>query len=564
MEKNRLYYGDNLDVLRQHVGDETVDLVYLDPPFNSNSDYNVLFGEQDGSRAAAQITAFEDTWRWDSSAAEAFQDVIQGGGRSAEALSAFMVFLGPSNMMAYMAMMAPRLKELRRVLKPSGSIYLHCDATASHYLKMLMDAVFGPQGFKNEVIWKRTGAHGRAKRWGPIHDTILFYTMSNAYTWNRVFEDYDQSYIDDFYRLEDEHGKYRLVTLDGPGTRQGASGQPWRGVDPTDVGRHWEVPPDRALPSWFALPHGYAQMTVQERLDVLDGAGLIYWPTRGTKPQHKRYLDAAAGNPLQDIVTDIRPISSQAAERLGYPTQKPLALLERIIAASSNEGDVVLDPFCGCGTAVDAAQKLGRGWIGIDITHLAVNLIRHRLRDTYGPSIGDMYRVIGEPTSVEDAAQLAAEDPYQFQWWSLGLVGARPADQKKGADKGIDGKLFFLDEAAGGKTKQVIISVKAGHTGRAHVHELRGVIEREKAEIGVLISMQAPTRPMREEAASAGFYHSEHWNKDYSRIQLLTVADLLSGGTIDYPPGEALTFKKASRVSSGYETASLIDSDPSS
>nr|MBA2601624.1 restriction endonuclease [Actinomycetota bacterium] len=555
---NRLYYGDNLDVLRRYVPDESVDLVYLDPPFKSNQDYNVLFAEQSGERAAAQITAFEDTWRWDQAAAAAFQEVVQAGGRPSEALSAFMVFLGTSDMMAYLCMMAPRLKELRRVLKPTGSIYLHCDPTASHYLKMLMDAVFGPQNFRNEIVWKRTGAHGRAKRWGPVHDTLLFYSISDRYLWNRVFEDYDQSYIDNFYRFEDEHGRYRLVTLDGPGTRQGSSGQPWRDVDPTEVGRHWEVPPDRALPSWFEHPPEYSQMSVQQRLDILDEAGLIYWPTRGgKKPQHKRYLDAAAGNPVQDIISDIRPISSQAAERLGYPTQKPLALLARIIASSTNEGDTVLDPFCGCGTSVDAAQRLNRPWIGIDITHLAVNLIRHRLRDTYGAEIEQTYQVIGEPTSVEDAMQLASEDPYQFQWWALGLVGARPVEQKKGADKGIDGKLYFLDEAAGGKTKQVVISVKAGHTGRNHVHELRGVIDREQAEIGALISMQEPTRPMREEAASAGFYHSDGWNRDYPRLQLLTVSELLGGKTIEYPPGEKTTFKQAERAKSKDQTPEL-------
>jgi DNA modification methylase len=558
VDKNHLYYGDNLDVLRRHVADESVDLVYLDPPFKSNQDYNVLFAEHSGERASAQITAFEDTWQWDHAAAVAFEDVIRGGGRPAEALNAFMVLLGPSDMLAYLSMMAPRLIELRRVLKPTGSIYLHCDPAASHYLKLLMDAVFGPINFRNEIVWKRTGAHGRAKRWGPIHDTILFYSMSSEYLWNRVFEEYDQSYIDNFYRFEDEHGRYRLVTLDGPGTRQGPSGQPWRGVDPTEVGRHWEVPPDRALPTWFEHPPGYPKMSVQERLDVLDQAALIYWPTRGGhKPQHKRYLDAAAGNPLQDIITDIRPISSQAAERLGFPTQKPVALLERILQASSNEGDVILDPFCGCGTTVAAAKALGRRWIGIDITHLAVNLIRHRLRDMYGPEVEATYEVVGEPTSIDDAKQLAHDDPYQFQWWALGLVGARPVEQKKGADRGIDGTLFFLDA---GKPKRVVISVKAGKTGAAHVRDLRGVIERDEAAIGVLISMQAPTAEMRKEAASAGFYRNRPDSleaKNYPRMQLLTIADLLAGNDIDYPVSERMTFKTAPRAEAQDETEQL-------
>jgi SAM-dependent methyltransferase len=240
-------------------------------------------------------------------------------------------------------------------------------------------------------------------------------------------------------------------------------------------------------------------------------------------------------------------ISSQSAERLGYPTQKPEALLERIISASSNEGDLVLDPFCGCGTTIAVAQRLNRQWIGIDITHLAITLMKHRLRDAFGEEIAKTYQTIGEPTSLPDAETLAAEDPYQFQWWALGLVGARPVEQKKGSDKGIDGRLYFHDEVEGGKTKQVILSVKAGNTNVAHLRDLRGVVEREQAEIGVLITMQEPTQPMRAEAAGAGFYHSPGWNKDYPKLQILTVAELLEGKGIDMPPlGQVnRTFKKA-------------------
>lgn len=294
-----------------------------------------------------------------------------------------------------------------------------------------------------------------------------------------------------------------------------------------------------------------------ERLEELKRDGRIV-KGKGRYLRFKDYLRDKKGVLVNDIWTDIEPVNPVAKEKLGYPTQKPEALLERMIEASSNRGETVLYPFCGCGTAVAAAQKLNRQWIGIDITHLAVNLIRHRLRDAYGPSIEETYEVIGEPTSVPDAEALAASDPYQFQWWALGKVGARLAEHKKGADKGIDGRLFFHDEAAGGKTKQVIISVKAGHTGRHHVHELRGVIEREGAAIGALISMEAPTRPMREEAASAGFYHSDAWNRDHPRLQLLTIKDLLEGKTtLEYPPGENRTFKKAPRVQDSDETGEL-------
>jgi hypothetical protein len=250
---------------------------------------------------------------------------------------------------------------------------------------------------------------------------------------------------------------------------------------------------------------------------------------------------------VEDIWTDVPPINSQSAERLGYPTQKPVALLERIINASSNPGDVVLDPFCGCGTTIAAAQALGRPWIGIDITHLAITLIKTRLNDSFGDSA--TFKVIGEPVSVPDAERLAESDPYQFQWWALGLVGARPVEQKKGADKGIDGRIIFQGEKPG-SFESIILSVKAGKTGSAHVRDLKGVLEREKAAIGVLISMQKPTSDMKTEAVTAGFYESAFWGKKYPRIQLLTVAELLAGKGIEMPPIRQVgaTFKKAPKV----------------
>ena len=541
--KNTLFYGDNLDVLRRHVADASVDLVYLDPPFKSDQNYNVLFQEQDGSRSAAQIRAFKDTWQWDQAAAAAFEEVVEEGGQVSLAMQAFRTVLVESDMLAYLSMMAPRLKEMRRVLKPTGSIYLHCDPTASHYLKMLMDAVFGPENFLNEVTWKRTHAHGGAKRYGPVHDVLLFYARSTDYHWIGTYTPYDEKYITSFFRFQDESGhRYRSTILTGTGTRKGSSGKPWRGIDPTTIGRHWAVP-------------GYIRKllpkpdidTAQEALDQLDKIGRVLWPKKkGGTPSFKQYLDDMPGVPLQDVWTDISPISARAAERLGYPTQKPEALLERIIKASSNEGDTVLDPFCGCGTAIAVAQRLNRKWIGIDITHLAVTLMKHRLKTAFG-EIG--YRVIGEPATVADAAALAAENPYQFQWWALGLVNARPVEQKKGADRGIDGRVFFHDEAESGKTKQIIISVKAGKTGPAHIRDLRGVVDREKAAMGLLITMEDPTAPMRKEAASAGFYECVAWNTKHPKIQILTVGELLKGKTLDAPPSRDIrTFKKAPRA----------------
>ena len=359
---NTLYYGDNLDVLRRHVQDESVNLVYLDPPFKSDQNYNVLFQEQDGSRSAAQIRAFEDTWQWDQSAAAAFEEVVEAGGQVSLAMQAFRTVLGETDMLAYLSMMAPRLKELHRVLKPTGSIYLHCDPTACHYLKVLMDAVFSPKTFRNEIAWKRTGAHSASKRFGPNFDTILFYTKADGYTWNPQYTPYASDYIAENYKHHDPDGRrWRRDNLTGAGIRQGASGEPWRGYDPTAHGRHW------------------ASGTHEERERLL-AEGRIGFSSSGY-PYYKRYLDEMPGVALQAFWADVPLINNRAAEFLGYPTQKPEALLERIIKASSNEGDAVLDPFCGCGTAVAVAQRLNRKWIGIDITYLAITLMKHRLHD---------------------------------------------------------------------------------------------------------------------------------------------------------------------------------------
>jgi DNA modification methylase len=530
-QENLLYYGDNLDVLRRHVADDSVDLVYLDPPFNSAQDYNVLFKERNGTESAAQIRAFEDTWRWDQTAARAYQEIVEGGGKAAQAMIAFHSYLGANDMLAYLAMMAPRLVELRRVLKETGSIYLHCDPTASHYLKILMDAVFGPANFRTEIVWKRTGAHSDTKQGrrqhGRVHDLILYYSKTDSWTWNPIYTCHDPDYIAAMYRhVEPETGRrYRLDNLSAarPG---GDTSYEWKGVKPYR-GRFW----------------AYSKANMEK----LEREGRLVYSKSGM-PQYKRYLDETLGVPLQDIWNDIPPVGSTAKERLGYPTQKPEALLERIIRASSNEGDLVLDPFCGCGTTVAVAQRLKRRWIGIDITHLAINLMKRRLHDSFGKNAA--FKVIGEPVDAAGAADLAKADPYQFQWWALGLVDARPAEGKRGADEGIDGRIFFHDEAGATKTKQVVLQVKAGHVSVRDVRDLRGVLDREKAEIAVLISLEEPTKPMRREAADTGFYRSPGYHKDYPRLQVLTIGELLAGGGIDMPPPRQtnVTFKKAPKA----------------
>ncbi len=527
-DANVLYYGDNLDILRRYIADDSVDLVYLDPPFNSNQDYNVLFADKHGSRSAAQINAFEDTWHWDQSAEGAFVEVVEAGGKVADAMRAFRTFLGENDMMAYLAMMAPRLIELRRALKPTGTLYLHCDQTAAHYLKMLMDGIFSPLNFLNEVTWKRTHSHGNVGRnFGAICDTLLVYVKGKNYTWNQQYTQFPAAYIEETFKYRDPDGRrWQSVTLRNPGMRPNL---------------HFPYKASNGL-TYQPHPHGWA--CDRTRLEKYDRESRLHYPKDpGGALRLKMYLDESPGIKLQNLWDDITAIGSRAEERLGYPTQKPEALLERIIMTSSNEGDLVLDPFCGCGTTIAVAQRLKRHWIGIDITHLAITLMKHRLQSAFGDRA--QFTVIGEPADLDGATTLAAEDPYQFQWWALGLLGARPVEQKKGADRGIDGRLYFHDEGQGAKTKQVIFSVKAGKVTVSQVRDLVGVLNREKAEFGVFISMDEPTREMRREAATAGFYKWAYNDQDFPRVQLLTIKEILDGKKIDFPGSGNVTFKRA-------------------
>jgi DNA modification methylase len=508
--KRQLYYGDNLPVLREHIADETVDLIYLDPPFNSKRDYNLLFKSPTGQESDAQITAFEDTWHWGPQAEREFNELLhQPNTHVAEMMRAFRAFLGENDVMAYLTMMANRLLELHRVLKPMGSLYLHCDPTASHYLKIVLDGVFGGQNYRNEIAWKRTTTHSDSKTWSKVADIIYFYSKGNEFKWNEPKEPHSEKYVEDKYRYSDDDGRrYMLDNMTSPNPRPNMM-YAWKG---------FAFPPK----GWR-----YSEETMAE----LDREGRIWYPTHPDgsldttkRPRLKRYLDEMEGGAMGTIWTDISPINSQARERLGYPTQKPLALLERIIEASSSEGDLVLDPFCGCGTAVHAAEKLKRRWIGIDITHLAISLIEKRLRDAF-PNIA--FEVIGAPEDYEGAVDLARRDKYQFQWWACSLVNAQPYQgKKKGADRGIDGLIFFRDDNQ--PPKKIVVSVKGGESVTvAMIRDLRGVLEREKAELGLFVTLAEPTQPMIAEAAAAGFYHSKAYNQDWPRIQILTVRGLL-------------------------------------
>jgi site-specific DNA-methyltransferase (adenine-specific) len=516
LQTNVLYYGDNLDILRRYIPDASVDLIYLDPPFNSNRDYNVIFRDESGNRSDAQLLAFEDTWHWGPSAEHTYRYLTNTAyhqGRVPDKVSTIIAALrsgiGENQMMAYLVEMAVRLVELHRVLKPTGSLYLHCDPTASHYLKLILDGVFGPMNFRNELIWKRKAGRGEtnnaAIRFGVTADSLLFYAKSREAKLNRQIRESNPDYIAaKFVHTESDGRRYRLDNITSPSPRPNLVYE-YKG--------HW--PPT----------NGWA--VSRARMEQMDEEGRLFIPDNADRRiQRKRYLDELEGETVDSLWDDIPPVNSQARERLGWPTQKPVALLERVVESSSMPGDIVLDPFCGCGTAVVAAQKLDRQWIGIDITYLSIAVMKARLKDSFGIDV----TVIGQPTEVEGARQLAQGDDgrYQFQWWALNLIDARPLGgvEKKGADRGIDGRITFTIGPKG-EMGQALVSVKSGHVNSSMIRDLKGTIEREGAQIGLFITLEEATREMQLEATTAGVYTSPIDGRDYPRIQILTIRELL-------------------------------------
>ena len=538
INQNTLYYGDNLNILREYVATESVDLIYLDPPFNSSRSYNVLFKDESGIDSEAQITAFEDTWHWNHIAEQTYHELLTDApDRVSQLVAALRAIVGTSQMMAYLVMMTIRLVELHRVLKSTGSLYLHCDPTASHYLKIILDTIFGPQNFRNEIVWKRQSAHSDAKtKFADVTDAILFYVKSKEAKFCPQYGLHDPQYLEKFYRFDDNDGRgpYRLGDMTSPNPRPNMMYE-WQGF------------------SWPQKGWRYQRETMQK----LHDEGRVYYPRHkdGTldttkRPALKRYLKEQEGSIITNAWIDINPLHSSDAERLGYPTQKPLLLLERIIAASSNPGDIVLDPFCGCGTAIAAAQKLGRKWIGIDITHLSIALQKYRLENMF-PAI--QFKVVGEPTDYGAAKKLAQDDRYQFQWWALSLIKAKPLggqegskSGKKGSDKGIDGVINFIDDNTG-KPKRLLVQVKSGHVKSGDIRDLVGTVQRENAALGVFITLEPPSRDMTTEAVSAGYYESPWSGQKYTRIQIRTIAELLKGAKLDMP-SQFGTFKQAQKV----------------
>lgn len=547
MSANSLHFGDNLDILRDEITPESVDLIYLDPPFNSKASYNRLFQSPNGNIPQAQIRAFEDTWHWGEQAEREFAELVrQPNTDVSEMMQALRRFLGENDVMAYLTMMANRLLELHRVLKPTGSIYLHCDPTASHYLKIVMDGVFGKENYVNEIVWRRYGSHNDvgqgSQHFGRVHDTIFFYSKTKAPKWNQVFTSLNPEYVKASYRyVEEETGRrFRVSPMTGPGGAE--KGNPvfeWKGHT-----RAWR----------------YSKATMEE----LDRQGRIYYSKTGYAGK-KLYLDESRGAPVQDVWDDISSLSGAHSERLGYQTQKPLQLLERLITASSNEGDTVLDPFCGCGTAIHAAEKLKRRWIGIDITHVAIGLVEDRLRAAFP---GITFDVHGLPVDLDSARDLALRDKYEFQSWACSLVKVEAYQgKKKGADSGIDGVRYFQDDKTG--HKKIIVSVKGGeHVSVPMIRDLGHVVNREKAALGFFVTLTKPTAPMRQEAVKAGYYESPV-GVNFPKIQILTIEGLLNGSERPRYPDlmqGGLMSRKAKRevdaIQLGFDSAAYLSEVP--
>jgi site-specific DNA-methyltransferase (adenine-specific) len=529
LKTNVLYYGDNLDILRKYIPDESIDLIYLDPPFNSQASYNVLFRETTGVGSEAQIEAFDDTWHWGPAAQAAYEEVVTGSHhRASRILQAMVEGLGHNDVTAYLSMMAVRLVELHRVLKATGSIYLHCDPTAGPYLRVLMDAVFLPINFRSEIVWRRSNAHSKLTRqFGPIHDTILFFSKAPGAKFQPGVRPHYRRYIAEQFNNSDERGSYRLNEITGAGTRTGESGAPWRGIDVTARGRHW------AIPSSLTSELGVQGLTQHQILDALAEQGDIVFsssgfprykqrPTVGVPYQdvwaHQPYTEGLLVGTQEGVDRDVKWLEHEE-ERLGYPTQKPLGVLARIVACSSNPEDIVLDPFCGCGTAVHAAQKLGRRWTGIDITHLAIGLIRRRMQDAFP---GLPIEVVGEPKDIGGAKYLAASKPKQFEYWVVDKLDAQPTGGK-GQD--LDGVKPFIE--FGGKVKRAVISVKGTKSVNPEmIREVLGALGPDKP-IGILVILAEPTKGMKTQAAAAGSYESA--GQKYPRVQIMTVEDILNG-----------------------------------
>lgn len=564
---NQLFYGDNLTIMR-HMPAACVDLIYLDPPFKSEQNYNLIYRTLTGKPVPEQAEAFCDTWEMDAEKerlAQTMPVLLRDHGVEDYYVEFWRLWIQAlrqtqPHLLAYLIYMVMRLLHMKSVLKPTGSIYLHCDPTASHYIKVMMDGIFGHKNFRNEIIWRRTGAHNKCDRWGPIHDVILYYTMGDTFTWNNPKQPYMKGHVETYFE-PDGSGGYRTAyygnVLTGSGPRKGESGKVWRGFDPTAKNRHWAIP--RKL--WEDSGLDDSGLSQHEKLDALYEAGLIQiregeaWPMYGRKVRqgegpatgdiwaYQPYTEGTVFGTGQGIDADVSWLKPRAKERLGYPTQKPIGLLKRIILASSNEGDVIFDPFCGCGSTIYAAHETKRNWIGCDIAILAVKLVERILTKRYRLAEGRHFEVDGIPVSTEQALELFKHDPFQFEHWAVERVGGFPT--KKTGDSGIDGRIYFQADKT---LYQMVLSVKGGTVRPTDIRDLRGVLEREGngVKMAGFISNRPPSKKMKEEAAKAGMY--EYEDERYPRIQLLTIPEILE---------EKRMFQTPTRVGSKADTGQI-------
>lgn len=508
---NTLYLGDCLNVLRDNVPDESVDLVYIDPPFNSKRDYNIFF---DDKEIQTQRIAFEDTWTL-KNITDSLAELHTLQTDNLYFLLITYQKVAP-HAFPYLTMMALRILELHRVLKPTGSFYLHCDPTMSHYLKTACDIIFDAKNFRNEIVWKRTTAHNDPGKYGANIDLILFYTKSDDWIWNELYLEHEEKYLARFKNKDVDGRLWQDDNLTAKGLSGGGYEYEYKGSKSL-----WRVP--------------------METMKRLDAEGRLHFTNKGGI-RLKRYLDENKGTVLQALWDDISPINSQAKERLGYPTQKPKALLERIIQASSNEGDTVLDGFCGCGTTIDAAEGLHRSWIGVDISPIAISLIKRRLKDTYGEHL-NKFEVRGTPADEQSAIELWKQNPFAFQdWWLTEFEVFSTTFGIKGADKGIDGLAQYLVDPKNQQVIKAAFQVKGGHIQSKDIDALLGALDKHKCEIGVFLTIEVPTKPMLDTVAGAGFVEIPGYK--IPKLQILTLKDFFKN-KLPKLPQVNITFKAA-------------------
>lgn len=483
---NTLYYGDNLCWI-QDWDAESVDLVYLDPPFNSNENYNLIFATG-GDFAQAQ--AFQDTWRWGEQAAVDRDLALRLGGRMEQLLEGLERILGATGMFAYLCHLAPRVYHLRRLLKPTGSLYLHCDDVAGHYVKVLLDAVFGAAQYRNQIVWRRSISHNNAQRFGRIVDLIFFYGKSAKAYWNgESTTPRSEEALRKAYPARDARGRYRSENLTAPLRGSGGFSVPWRGYDVRALGRSWAVPGKKSEYARFIeerfIP-GYRQIEgVHKRLEALEAAGLLHHPQRGKWLGLKRYAEADRSPPPQNLILEPTGFTNykKGAEYLGYPTQKPEGLLRKLIHAACPAEGVVLDPYCGCGTTIHVAQETGRPWIGIDITHLAIGIVEQRFHERLGVNP----RVIGRPENLPAAQALFAQDAHQFEAWAIALIQGLVPNQQQGGGSRVVGRGYA--PVSGGRQLVIAHVTGAESVGAAAVRDLNATLAHERASLGVLIVM---------------------------------------------------------------------------